>query len=161
MCKRFWILSENSFFHDVAHLVYSSLCIHQCFPREGGRGRKDKVGWLKPPPVLTGGYNRLKPPRSILPKVVNTSQLKILVVDWSYIWSMDQLKGLKNNCFARHWLTVYYLASIVGVQLGLKCPLSALVLLSAGHISPGVPSISNKTLALPSRIRWHSSFKTV
>ena len=97
-------------------------------------------------------------PRSILPKVVNTSQLKILVVDWSYIWSMDQWKGLKSNCFARNWLTVYFLASILGlvglgVQLSLKCPLSALVLLSAGHISPGVPSISNKTLALPSRIR--------
>ena len=58
---------------------------------------------------------------------------------------MDQFKGLKNNGFVRNWLTVYYLASIVGlVGLGfqcLKCPLSALVLLSAGHISPGVPSI--------------------
>ena len=54
---------------------------------------------------------------------------------------MDQFKGLTNNCFVRNWLTVYYLASIVGlvglgVQCSLKCPLSALV-----HISPGVPSI--------------------
>ena len=80
-----------------------------------------KVGWLKPSPVLTGGYNQLKPPPSILPKVVNTGQLKILVVDWSYIWSMDQLKGLKNNCFVRNWSTVYYLASIVGlVGLGVQ-----------------------------------------
>ena len=55
------------------------------------------VGRLKPPPVLTGGYNGLKPPRSILPKVVNTGQLNILAVDWYYIWFMDQLKGLKNN----------------------------------------------------------------
>ena len=51
-------------------------------------------GWVVKT-VLTGGYNRLKPPRSILPKVVNTGQLKFLVVDWSYIWSMDQLKDLK------------------------------------------------------------------
>ena len=35
----------------------------------------------------------LKPPRSILQKWVNTGQLKILAVDWSYIWSMDQLKA--------------------------------------------------------------------
>ena len=59
---------------------------------------------------------------------------------------MDQLKGLKNNCFVRNWLTVYYLASIVGlVGLGFSCslkyPVSDLVLLSAGHISPGAPSI--------------------
>ena len=58
---------------------------------------------------------------------------------------MDQLKGLKNNNFVKNWLSVYYLASIVcGVGLGfscsLKCPLSAFVLLSAGHISPVVPS---------------------
>ena len=33
-----------------------------------------KVGQLKPPPVLTGGFNPLKPPRSVLPKVVNTGQ---------------------------------------------------------------------------------------
>ena len=74
--------------------------------------------------------------------MVNTDQLKILVVDWSYIWSMDQMKGLKNN-FVRNLLTVYYLASIVGLvglSCSLKCPLSAFVL-SAGHISPGVPSI--------------------
>ena len=33
-----------------------------------------RVGRSKPPPVLTGGFNRLKPPWSILPKVVNSGQ---------------------------------------------------------------------------------------
>ena len=33
-----------------------------------------KVGRSKPPPVLTSGFNRLKPPRSICQKVVNTGQ---------------------------------------------------------------------------------------
>ena len=57
-------------------------------------------GWVvNHPTILTSSYNRLKLLRSVLPKVVNTGQLKILVVDWSYIWSMNQLKGLKNNCF--------------------------------------------------------------
>ena len=31
-----------------------------------------KVGQSKPPPVLTSSFNRLKPPRSICKKVVNT-----------------------------------------------------------------------------------------
>ena len=34
----------------------------------------DMVGRSKPPPVLIGGFNRLKPPRSICQKVVNTGQ---------------------------------------------------------------------------------------
>ena len=33
-----------------------------------------KVGRSKPPLVLTSGFNRLKPPRSICQKVVNTGQ---------------------------------------------------------------------------------------
>ena len=33
-----------------------------------------KVRRSKPPPVLTSGFNRLKPPRSICQKVVNTGQ---------------------------------------------------------------------------------------
>ena len=49
-------------------------------PQDVARG---KVGRLKPPPVLTSGFNRLKPPRSVLLRVVNTGQLKILVIDWS------------------------------------------------------------------------------
>ena len=36
----------------------------------------DKVWWLKPSPVLTGSFNRLKPTRSICQKVVNTGQYK-------------------------------------------------------------------------------------
>ena len=44
---------------------------------------KRKVGRLKPPPVLTGGFNRLKPPQSVLPKVVNTGQY----------WSIENFSG--------------------------------------------------------------------
>ena len=50
--------------------------------------KQNKVGWLKPPPVLTSGYNQLKLPRSILPKVVHTGQLKTLVVDWYIIFGL-------------------------------------------------------------------------
>ena len=39
-----------------------------------------KVGRSKPPPVLTSGFNRLKPPRSISQKVVNTGQYES---EWS------------------------------------------------------------------------------
>ena len=39
-----------------------------------------KVGRSKPPPVLTSGFNRLKPPWSICQKVVNTGQYKF---EWS------------------------------------------------------------------------------
>ena len=66
-----------------------------------------KVGRLKPPPVLTSGFNRLKPSRSILPKVVNTGQSKKLVVVWFYSYiSMNRLRGLKNNCFVINWCSV-------------------------------------------------------
>ena len=44
---------------------------------------QNKVGRLKPLPVLTGGFNQLKPPRSILPKVVNTGQY----------WSIESFSG--------------------------------------------------------------------
>ena len=83
-------------------------------------------GWVvKTAPVLTGGYNRLKPPRSILPKVVNTSQYWSTEIfsGWLVLYLVyGPVEGLKNNCFVRNWLTVYYLASIVdlvglGVQL--------------------------------------------
>ena len=43
-----------------------------------------KVGRSKPPPVLTSGFNRLKPPWSICQKVVNTSQ-------YEYEWSIENL----------------------------------------------------------------------
>ena len=45
-----------------------------------------KVGRSKPPPVLTGGFNRLKPPRSICQKVVNTGQ-------YESEWSIENFKG--------------------------------------------------------------------
>ena len=38
----------------------------------------DKVGRSKPPPVLTSGFNRLKPSRSICQRVVNTGQYEPL-----------------------------------------------------------------------------------
>ena len=44
-----------------------------------------KVGRSKPPPVLTGGFNRLKPPRSICQKVVNTGQ-------YESEWSIENFK---------------------------------------------------------------------
>ena len=46
----------------------------------------NKVGRSKPPPVLTVGFNRLKPPRSICQKVVNTGQFES---EWSienFMW---------------------------------------------------------------------------
>ena len=46
-----------------------------------------KVGRSKPPLVLTGGFNRLKPPRSICQKVVNTGQ-------YESEWSIENFMGL-------------------------------------------------------------------
>ena len=49
-----------------------------------------RVGWSKPPPVLTSGFNRLKLPWSILPKVVNSGQyspkwsILVRVVNWKF-----------------------------------------------------------------------------
>ena len=45
-----------------------------------------KVGWSKPLPVLTSGFNRLKPPRSICQKVVNTGQ-------YESEWSIENFIG--------------------------------------------------------------------
>ena len=45
-----------------------------------------KVGRSKPPPVLTGGFNWLKPPWSICQKVVNTGQ-------YESEWSIENFKG--------------------------------------------------------------------
>ena len=45
-----------------------------------------KVGRSKPPAVLTSGFNRLKPPRSIPQKVVNTGQYES---EWSIENSRD------------------------------------------------------------------------
>ena len=49
-----------------------------------------KVGRLKPPPVLTSGFNRLKPPRSICQKVVNTGQYES---EWSIENSKERFCG--------------------------------------------------------------------
>ena len=54
------------------------------------RADHNRVGRSKPPPVLTGGFNRLKPPWSILPKVVNSGQyspkwsILVRVVNWKF-----------------------------------------------------------------------------
>ena len=59
--------------------------IEECVCVCGGGGG-GKVGRSKPPPVLTSGFNRLKPPRSISQKVVNTGQ-------YEYEWSIENSKG--------------------------------------------------------------------
>ena len=46
-----------------------------------------KVGRSKPPPVLTSGFNRLKPPWSIYQKVVITGQ-------YESEWLIENSKGL-------------------------------------------------------------------
>ena len=54
-----------------------------------------KVGRLKPPLVLTRGFNRLKPPWSICQKVVNTGQYEsewsIEIFKWPFWWSIETL----------------------------------------------------------------------
>ena len=47
--------------------------------------QKVKIGRSKPSPVLTSGFNRLKPPRSICQKVVNTGQ-------YESEWSIENFK---------------------------------------------------------------------
>ena len=44
-----------------------------------------KVGRSKPPPVLTSGFNHLKPPWSVCQKVVNTGQ-------YESEWSIENFK---------------------------------------------------------------------
>ena len=62
-----------------------------------------KVGWSKPPPVLTSGFNRLKPPRSICQKVVNTGQ-------YEYEWSIGNFNG--RFCGGLIYLYRFYVLSI-------------------------------------------------
>ena len=54
-----------------------------------------KVGRSKPPPVLTGGFNRLKPPWSMCQKVVNTGQYEsewsIEILKWQFWWWIEIL----------------------------------------------------------------------
>ena len=64
----------------------------------------DKVGRSKPPPVLTSGFNRLKPPRSICQKVVNTGQ-------YESEWSIENSKG--RFCGGLRYLYRFYVLSIV------------------------------------------------
>ena len=62
-----------------------------------------KVGRSKPPPVLTSGFNRLKPPRSICQKVVNTGQ-------YESEWSLENSKG--PFCGGLRYLYKFYVLSI-------------------------------------------------
>ena len=59
----------------------------------------NKVGWSKPPPVLTSGFNRLKPPRSICQKVVNTGQ-------YESEWSIENFKW-------PFWLSIEILGQVL------------------------------------------------
>ena len=62
-----------------------------------------KVGRSKPPPVLTSGFNRLKPPRSICQKVVNTGQ-------YESEWLIENSKG--RFCGGLRYLHKSYVLSI-------------------------------------------------
>ena len=62
-----------------------------------------KVGRSKPPPVLTSGFNRLKPLRSICQKVVNTGQ-------YESEWSIENSKG--RFCGELRYLYRFYVLSI-------------------------------------------------
>ena len=62
-----------------------------------------KVGRSKPPPVLTSGFNRLKPPWSISQEVVNTGQ-------YESKWSIENLKG--RFCGGLRYLYRFYVLSI-------------------------------------------------
>ena len=62
-----------------------------------------KDGRSKPPPVLTSGFNRLKPPWSICQKVVNTGQ-------YESEWSIENFKGY--FCGGLRYLYRFYVLSI-------------------------------------------------
>ena len=64
-------------------------------------GPDHKVGRSKPPPVLTSGFNRLKPPRSIRQKVVNTGQ-------YESEWSIEILRGRFRGRL-RYKVRIYFL----------------------------------------------------
>ena len=66
-----------------------------------------KVGRSKPSPVLTSGFNRLKPPRSICQKVVNTGQ-------YESDWSIENSKG--RFCGELRSLYTFYVLSIEKIQ---------------------------------------------
>ena len=57
----------------------------KCSTRDQGDVGSSKLGRSKPPPVLTSGFNRLKPPWSISQKVVNTGQ-------YESEWSIENFK---------------------------------------------------------------------
>ena len=64
---------------------------------------RHKVGRSKPTPVLTSGFNRLKPPRSLGQKVVNTGQ-------YESEWSIENSKGC--FCGGLRYLYRFYVLSI-------------------------------------------------
>ena len=77
------------------HKVQKSYCSHHGRTRSRSRSRStllkfsSSVGRSKPPLVLTGGFNRLKPPWSILPNVVNSGQYS---PKWSILVRVVNLK---------------------------------------------------------------------
>ena len=75
--------------------------------------RHDKVGRSKPPPVLTSGFNRLKQPRSICQKVVNTGQ-------YESEWSIENSKGC--FCDGLRYLLRFYVLSIEKKNTVLSLP---------------------------------------
>ena len=68
-----------------------------------GGGGGGKVGWSKPPPVITSGFNRLKPPRSICQKVVNTGQYEsewsIVIFKWPFWWLIEILGQVLHSIY--------------------------------------------------------------
>ena len=66
-----------------------------------------KVGRSKLPPVLTSGFNRLKPPRSICQKVVNTGQ-------YQSEWSIENAK--RCFCGGLRYLYRFYVLSIEKIK---------------------------------------------
>ena len=102
----------------------------------------DKVGRSKPPPVLTSGFNRLIPPRSICRKVVNTGQ-------YGSEWSIENSKG--RFCGGLRYLYRFYVLSIEKRKKILLWPCQ-------GHFSWWVFHL--KTLVLSSALQWVHAPKT-
>ena len=87
------------------HFRERSGSVVECFTRDrrASGSSLTKVGRAKPPPVLTSGLNRLKPPRSICQKVVNTGQ-------YESEWSIEKSKG--RFCGGLGYLNRFYVLSI-------------------------------------------------
>ena len=104
-----------------------------------------KVGRSKPPPVLTSGFNRLKPPRSICQKVVNTGQ-------YESEWSIENFK--RHFCGGMRYLYRFYVLSIEK-RKNIYCFVPAKGIFH-GEISISIPSSSSSVTRagiLPERFR--------